>query len=229
MLREKGRYNLRAKCANAIGTIREHENYLAPDRATKAANLTPDNTLLRWQSKMIFHERLRIRAVMSSKSLVDVPTHETRRQNRRFDMWKLCLGAVLALALVSACHAYSVLTHEEIVDLVWKDHIEPLLLNRFPTATEDDLQKARAFAYGGSVIQDMGYYPFGNKYFSDLAHYVRSGDFVESIIANRPTLTSTRSRWARLATTRPITTATPPSIAPLRSNFPNSRKNTVPE
>ena len=28
----------------------------------------------------------------------------------------------------------------------------------------------------------MGYYPFGNKYFSDLVHYVRSGDFVENLV-----------------------------------------------
>jgi hypothetical protein len=37
--------------------------------------------------------------------------------------------------------------------------------------------------YGGAIIQDLGYYPFGNKFFSDLAHYVRSGDFVEALIA----------------------------------------------
>ena len=28
----------------------------------------------------------------------------------------------------------------------------------------------------------MGYYPFGSAYFSDLVHYVRSGDFVEALI-----------------------------------------------
>jgi hypothetical protein len=78
--------------------------------------------------------------------------------------------------------AYSVLTHEEVVDLLWKDQIVPMLLSRFPAATADDLRKAHAFAYGGSMIQDMGYYPFGNKYFSDLVHYVRSGDFVENLI-----------------------------------------------
>jgi hypothetical protein len=77
---------------------------------------------------------------------------------------------------------YSVLTHEEIVDLVWKDQIQPLLLKRFPGATEDDLRKAHAYAYGGCVVQDMGYYPFGSHYFSDLLHYVRSGDLVEALI-----------------------------------------------
>jgi hypothetical protein len=80
------------------------------------------------------------------------------------------------------CPAYSVLTHEEIVDLLWKDQLQPLLKKRFPDATEEDLRKAHAFAYGGCVIQDMGYYPFGSKYFSDLTHYVRSGDFVVNLI-----------------------------------------------
>lgn len=93
---------------------------------------------------------------------------------------KIVLLSVIGLA--QTCAAYSVLTHEEVVDLSWKDGIEPLLTKRFPTAGTDDLRKAHAFAYGGSVIQDMGYYPFGNKYFSDLTHYVRSGDFVANLI-----------------------------------------------
>src|SRR5690349_18062940 len=79
-------------------------------------------------------------------------------------------------------NSYSVLTHEEIVDLLWKQKIQPLLLKRFPDATEEDLRKAHAYAYGGCVLQDMGYYPFGNKYFSDLVHYVRSGDFVLALL-----------------------------------------------
>jgi hypothetical protein len=92
--------------------------------------------------------------------------------------------ATIALLIVGAqvCGAYSVLTHEEIVDLLWKDDIVPLLAQRFPSATPDDLNKAHAYAYGGSLIQDMGYYPFGNKYFSDLTHYVRSGDFVVNLV-----------------------------------------------
>jgi len=77
---------------------------------------------------------------------------------------------------------YSVLTHEQVVDLMWRDQIQPRLLKRFPKATPEDLQKAHAYAYGGCVVQDMGYYPFGNKFFSDLVHYVRSGDFVEALI-----------------------------------------------
>ncbi len=74
------------------------------------------------------------------------------------------------------------LTHEQVVDLLWKDQIQPLLLRRFPHATPEDLRKAHAYAYGGCVLQDMGYYPFGNKFFSDLVHYVRSGDFVEHLL-----------------------------------------------
>lgn len=80
------------------------------------------------------------------------------------------------------CHGYSVLTHEEIVDLLWTDQIKPLLLQKYPGSTQEDLRKAHAYAYGGCLIQDMGYYPFGNTLFSDLVHYVRSGDFVENLL-----------------------------------------------
>lgn len=96
------------------------------------------------------------------------------------------LGAAAVVLLaqwaVQPCAAYSVLTHEEIVDLAWKDNLQPLLKKRFPAATDDDLKKAHAFAYGGSLVQDMGYYPFGSKYFSDLTHYVRSGNFVVNLL-----------------------------------------------
>src|ERR1700719_2583549 len=78
--------------------------------------------------------------------------------------------------------AYSVLTHEEIVDLLWTDEIRPLLLQRYPGLTEEQLTEAHAYAYGGAVIQDLGYYPFGSKEFSDLVHYVRSGDFVRELL-----------------------------------------------
>lgn len=98
------------------------------------------------------------------------------------------LRAMLASLLVvfcfsQVCNGYSILTHEEIVDLLWADQMKPLLMQKFPTATEDELRKAHAYAYGGCLIQDMGYYPFGNKMFSDLVHYVRSGDFVEALLA----------------------------------------------
>jgi hypothetical protein len=77
--------------------------------------------------------------------------------------------------------AYSVLTHEAIIDLTWADSIQPLLLRRFPTLTPAQLQDAHAYAYGGCVIQDLGYYPFGKPLFSDLLHYVRTGDFVRAL------------------------------------------------
>ena len=97
------------------------------------------------------------------------------------------LTRLSAVFLFVACFSipgsgYSVLTHEQVVDLMWKDQLQPMLLKRFPNATEEDLRKAHAFAYGGSVIQDMGYYPFGSKFFSDLVHYVRSGDFIEALL-----------------------------------------------
>jgi hypothetical protein len=78
--------------------------------------------------------------------------------------------------------AYSVLTHEEIVDLLWTDEIRPLLLKRYPGLSEDQIKEAHAYAYGGAVIQDLGYYPFGSKDFSNLVHYVRSGDFVRELL-----------------------------------------------
>ena len=78
--------------------------------------------------------------------------------------------------------AYSVLTHEQIVDLVWIAQIHPMLVARFPDATDEQIRLAHAYAYGGCLIQDIGYYPFGNKAFSDLVHYVRSGDFVSIMI-----------------------------------------------
>ena len=83
---------------------------------------------------------------------------------------------------VSDCAGYSILTHEAIIDAAWKDNIEALLLKRFPNATPEDLLKAHAYVYGGAIIQDLGYYPFGNRFFSDLTHYVRSGDFVLALI-----------------------------------------------
>ena len=79
-------------------------------------------------------------------------------------------------------YSYSVLTHEAIIDSTWDSAIKPLLLKRFPAATADELMAAHAYAYGGCIIQDLGYYPFGSKFFSDLTHYVRSGDFILNMI-----------------------------------------------
>ncbi len=94
------------------------------------------------------------------------------------------VGTVLLIVLMScsSSSAYSVLTHEEIVDLLWSDEIRPRLLKRYPGLTEDQIRKAHAYAYGGAVIQDLGYYPFGSREFSDLVHYARSGDFVRELL-----------------------------------------------
>ncbi|MBZ5508924.1 MAG: zinc dependent phospholipase C family protein [Acidobacteriia bacterium] len=96
---------------------------------------------------------------------------------------RITLASLLVVCgLSQVCNGYSILTHEEIVDLLWADSIKPMLQQKFPGATDEDLRKAHAHAYGGCLIQDMGYYPFGNKLFSDLVHYVRSGDFVEALL-----------------------------------------------
>jgi hypothetical protein len=93
------------------------------------------------------------------------------------------LAVVLLVAFVSSpVTGYSVLTHEQVVDLLWEGQLRPLLLKRFPGASAEDLRKAHAYGYGGSLVQDMGYYPFGSKFFSDLVHYVRAGDFVEALL-----------------------------------------------
>jgi hypothetical protein len=101
--------------------------------------------------------------------------------------WRLLsIRIVASLLLVLMCSggssAYSVLTHEEIVDLLWADEIRPLLLKRYPGLSEDQIKDAHAYAYGGAVIQDLGYYPFGSTEFSNLVHYVRSGDFVRELL-----------------------------------------------
>jgi hypothetical protein len=93
------------------------------------------------------------------------------------------LALLLALVTMpSRAGAYSVLAHEAIIDATWQDHIVPTLKQRFPDVSEEALREARAYAYGGSLIQDLGYYPFGSHLFSNLVHYVRSGDFVEALL-----------------------------------------------
>ncbi len=92
----------------------------------------------------------------------------------------------LLLVLLGLCaggSAYSVLTHEEIVDLLWGTQIRPLILSRYPGLSEEQIKEAHAYAYGGAVIQDLGYYPFGSVEFSNLVHYVRTGDFVRELLA----------------------------------------------
>ena len=106
-------------------------------------------------------------------------------------MRSLCLSrkralsfSLLAIALMWPTYvfAYAVLSHEAIIDAAWDSHIKPLLFKKYPQATEEDLSRAQAYAYGGAIIQDMGYYPYGSPFFSDLTHYVRSGDFVQALL-----------------------------------------------
>ncbi len=95
------------------------------------------------------------------------------------------LSVLLLLSSVlptSVSYGYSVLTHEAIVDSLWDSSIQKLLLARFPAATPEELDEAHAYVYGGCILQDMGYYPFSSKFFSDLTHYVRSGDFIVALI-----------------------------------------------
>jgi hypothetical protein len=97
----------------------------------------------------------------------------------------LLVAAIFCLFLAPApANAYSLLTHEQLIDLTWQQSIVPLLLSRYPTLTPQQIEDARAYAYGGCVIQDIGYYPFGDPFFSDLTHYVRSGDFVVALFRN---------------------------------------------
>ena len=91
------------------------------------------------------------------------------------------LGLLLFTQPISA---YSVLTHQQIIDLAWEPAIKPLLLVRYPNTTPAQLRLAQSYAYGGCEIQDAGYYPFGHVFFSNLTHYVRAGDFVASLIRN---------------------------------------------
>jgi hypothetical protein len=80
--------------------------------------------------------------------------------------------------------AYSVLAHEANIDALWDSTIAPMLRARFPEASPEQILDARGYAYGGCVIQDLGYYPFGSHFFSNLLHYVRTGDFIEALIAD---------------------------------------------
>jgi len=105
---------------------------------------------------------------------------------RTLSVSRVCLSCILVLFLgtylAPGCAGYAVLTHEAIIDAAWKDSIAPLLLKRFPNATPEEILQAHAYVYGGAIIQDLGYYPFGSQFFSDLTHYVRSGDFVIALI-----------------------------------------------
>jgi hypothetical protein len=97
--------------------------------------------------------------------------------------WRSAARLVFLIPLsTSVFYGYSVLTHEAVVDSVWDTAIQKMILQRFPTTTPEAMEQAHAYAYGGCIVQDMGYYPFSSRFFSDLTHYVRSGDFVAALI-----------------------------------------------
>jgi hypothetical protein len=112
------------------------------------------------------------------------PSMSTGATIKRWHLFSIRVVASLLIVLLCSgpSSAYSVLTHEEIVDLAWADEIRPLLLKRYQGLSDDQIKEAHAYAYGGAVIQDLGYYPFGSKEFSNLVHYVRSGDFVRELL-----------------------------------------------
>ena len=92
------------------------------------------------------------------------------------------VALVVALFVPRPVAAYSVLAHEANIDALWDGTIAPMVLARFPGASPEQLLEARSYAYGGCVIQDLGYYPFGSPFFSNLLHYVRTGDFIAALI-----------------------------------------------
>lgn len=102
-----------------------------------------------------------------------------RDSSRDWPALRLALGILL---LSSSSYGYTVLTHEAIIDSVWDASLQRMLLKRFPDATPEELEHAHGYAYGGCILQDMGYYPFSSRFFSDLTHYVRSGDFIAALI-----------------------------------------------
>ncbi|MEO8736005.1 MAG: zinc dependent phospholipase C family protein [Edaphobacter sp.] len=116
-----------------------------------------------------------------------MPRHRANPTHLR-SLYVQALTLVIFLLFFSQVgRSYSVQTHEQIIDLAWKQSIRPLLLKRYPNLTDVQIKEAHAYAYGGCAIQDLGYYPFGNPFLSDLTHYVRPGDFVLSLIRNAHT------------------------------------------
>ena len=105
-----------------------------------------------------------------------------RRNTITVKTFAIIVALALSLGWPSEAAAYAVLAHEAIIDSAWDTNMRPLLLKRFPDATPEQLKEAHGYAYGGAIIQDMGYYPHGSFFFSDLTHYVRSGDFVLALI-----------------------------------------------
>jgi hypothetical protein len=93
-------------------------------------------------------------------------------------IWMVAIG-ILGCPLTS--RSYSVLTHEAIVDALWEKSIQPLLGRKYTGLTEEQLKTAHSYAYGGAIAPDMGYFPLGSRLFTNLVHYARSGEFVNTL------------------------------------------------
>lgn len=113
---------------------------------------------------------------------------QTLRARTQLSLVHLLVALLVFGLFPQPTNAYSFLTHEDMVDVAWYGSLRPALLARFPHSTAAELRTARSYAYGGATIQDLGYYPFGNGFFSNLTHYVRSGDFVNNLIRDSRTL-----------------------------------------
>src|SRR6476620_3000272 len=100
---------------------------------------------------------------------------------KRISVRLITLSTIVFVFHTTRCFGYSVLTHEAIIDANWNIVLVPLIKQKFPAATNEELKNAHAFAYGGCVMPDLGYYPFGSRLFTNLIHYVRGGDFIENI------------------------------------------------
>ncbi len=130
------------------------------------------------------HDRIRNDRIVFFRESGQLPFRLPIRTARRcLRAFHVIIAILIVLSSGQGVFAYSVLTHEEIVDLVWEAQLKPLILHRYPGLSEGQITEAHAYAYGGAVIQDLGYYPFGSVEFSDLVHYVRSGDFVHELLA----------------------------------------------
>lgn len=101
---------------------------------------------------------------------------------RSYFIKRVALSALLFIHTSLDCRAYSVLTHQALIDVNWDKVLLPLLKEKFPGSSNEALKEAHAYVYGGAVVPDMGYYPFGSKLFTNLIHYVRSGDFVKTVL-----------------------------------------------
>jgi hypothetical protein len=91
---------------------------------------------------------------MGAEHLLGMKRETARKWTKR--ALAVLIVAVLVLGSPGESAAYAVLSHQAIVDAAWNTHIKPLLLKRYPKATEEELSEAQAYSYGGAIIQDMG-------------------------------------------------------------------------